>query len=91
MLGMPGLLNPLISSIAAGAWLLARRCIEWMKHMASTCFARWGNKSLTHVPDWPCWAQAKGLARHFPLVWKKPTSLSAPGSCSPLRAWSSGL
>ena len=73
MLGMPGRLNPLINSIAAGAWLLARRCIEWMKHMSSTCFERWGKRSLTHVPELPCRAHWNGLARHLPLVWKKPT------------------
>ena len=68
MLGMPGRLNPHINSIAAGAWLLARRCMEWMKHISSTCLERCGKRSLTHVPDWPCCAHAKGLARHLPLV-----------------------
>ena len=43
---------------AAGVWLLLLATIERMKQMSSAQPARWGNRLLTHAPDWPCWRKS---------------------------------
>jgi len=40
----------------AEPWIGESAVIEWRNAMSSTQVARFGNRSLIHLPDWPyCW------------------------------------
>src|SRR5437763_350023 len=45
----------------AGSWFGCVVNMDLITAMSSTCFARCGMISETHVPDWPCCANLKGL------------------------------
>ena len=46
--------KPLFIWNAAGVWLLLFANIDLMKQISSAHPARFGSKSLTHAPDFPC-------------------------------------
>ncbi len=83
--------------MTAGSWLIASVCIERTKHSSSAIFAVCGRSSLTHAPDWPCWANlncapARGNDRWKAVIpvrrWPMRTD---SGSSWPFIVRSSGL
>src|SRR5579872_4533690 len=50
---LPNRGEPVNSMRSAGAWLNWSVFIERTTAISSTILLTWGNKSLTHVPDWP--------------------------------------
>src|SRR5262245_39957480 len=83
---------PVLIWNSAGEWLFVSVQHEWTNAMSSTCLARLGKISGTHVPDWPCCFHANGDFISGP-TWsmKKPVFLSQPFSSSPSCLTSSGL
>ena len=61
MLGKPGSTNPVFCMKVAGPWTFDLATMAGKNAMSSTQPARWGTRSLIHLPHWPCCRHFQGL------------------------------
>ena len=75
----------------AEPWIGESAVIEWRKAMSSTQVARFGNRSLTYLPDWPyCWNFHFGPTTR-PSFFLPPRPKVLIGIVLPSSLYSSGL
>ena len=54
MLGRPLMIEPVFMNAWAVSWLICSVCIDRITQSSSARLAMCGNKSLTSIPDFPC-------------------------------------